>query len=322
MTKLSAIVVGSGWGAHSARGLAADDRVHLAALVGRGSDRTVALSRELGAPVEPTLDDALRTHAPEIVVLAVGERAHEELATRALGAGCHVLCAHPVAPDAAAVRRIADAARAARRLAVTDYTFRLRPELDALRDASGRGALMRVAIDAPGRWLPIVLDTAVRVAGPVARLTADRTYPPSLADRFARAPEAFPPAVQLEHASGAVTSVVTFPHSWPAAPVHVRTSWERARVEALLPVGGARSLALGRSGAIDERELVAPTGSLSDASSHAGAMQSTARAFVDEIVGGPGRLASLEEEAHLRAVWGTLWRASRERVAFDVPNRD
>lgn len=319
MSAFRAIVVGSGWGAHSARALAADARVTLAALVGRRSGRTIALASELGVAVEASIDDAIRAHQPQLVVLAVGEHSHEALAIRALEAGCHVLCAHPVAARAPDVLRIARAALRAGRLARTDYTFRLRPELDALRSGDGRGALLRVAIDAPGRWLPIVLDTAVVIAGPVARLTASRSYPNVLVERVARVPQAFPPSALLEHRSGAVTSIVTFPHSWPAAPVHVRTSWEGARVEALLPAGGARRLALGHAGAVDERELVSASCTAGDPSSHGLSMQAVAHAFVDEILGADRRLATLDEEAHLRAMWDGLWRASREWIALEVP---
>ncbi|MCC7536788.1 MAG: Gfo/Idh/MocA family oxidoreductase [Deltaproteobacteria bacterium] len=320
MSTLRAIVVGSGWGAHSARALAADARVTLAALVGRRSERTTALASELGVTVEASIDDAIAAHRPQLVVLAVSEHSHEALAIRALDADCHVLCAHPVAARAPDVLRIARAALRAGKLARTDYTFRLRPELDALRAHDGRGALLRVAIDAPGRWLPIVLDTAVVIAGPVVRLTGNRSYPNRLAQRVAHVPQAFPPAALLEHRSGAVTSIVTFPHSWPAVPVHVRTSWEGGRVEALLPTGGARRMALGRSGAVEERDLVSASCAPGDPSSHGLSMQAVARAFVDEILGAGRRLATLDEEAHLRAVWDGLWRASREWIALEDPD--
>lgn len=318
MTVLRAVVVGSGWGGHAARALAADPRVTLCSIVGRGSERTHALAQALDVGVDATLDIALAAHAPAVVVLAIGERAHEALAVRALDAGAHVLCAHPVAPDGLAVLRIARAARCSGRLARTDYTFRLRPELAALRASAGRGALMRVSIEAPGRWLPIALDTAVALAGPVARLVANAALPPSLADRFAKTPQAFPPAVQMEHRSGGVTSIVAFPHSWPGAPVRVRTSWERGSVEALLPSGGARSLACARDGAVQEIELVARSRPLEEADEHGRAMQAVAGAFIDTLSGAPDLLATLEEEAHLRAIWSALWRSSRASVPVEV----
>lgn len=318
MSKLRAVVVGSGWGAHAAQALAEDERVELCSIVGRGSERTQALGRTLGVGLDATLETAIKGHAPEIVVLAVGERTHEALSIRALESGAHVLCAHPVAPDAQAVSRIARAARAHGRVARTDYTFRLRPELGALCEGLERGALMRISIEAPGRWLPIALDAAVTVAGPVASLVANAACPASLAGRVSKSPQAFPPAVQLEHRSGALSSIVAFPHSWPGAPVRIRGSWEKVSIEALLPSGGARSLACGRGGTITELELVARSSPATESLEHGRAMGALTHAFVDTVAGGSDLLATLDEEAHLRAIWSAVWRSSRERVASDV----
>lgn len=319
MTTLRAIVVGSGWAAHSARSLALDPRTELRAIVGRGSERSVGLAWSLDVPLESSIDLALAQHAPDIVVLAVGERTHEPLAIRCIEAGAHLLCAHPVAPDAAAVGRIAACAERHARMVRTDYTFRIRPELDLLADTRGRGHLLRLAIDAPGRWLPIALDTALVIAGRIGRVAAHRAYPSALAERAMKLPEAFPPTVVLEHITGVVTSIVPFPHSWPAQPVQVRASWERMRVEGMLPRGAVRTVACVRGGRVDAQELLAAEVDAFDAREHARAMEAVARAFVDTVLGMSDRLATLSDEAHLRGVWAALWRAARTGAPHEVP---
>lgn len=319
MTKLSAIVIGSGWGAHSARELASDPRVELRAIVGRGSERTARLAEELCVPTSDDLERAIAEHRPSLAVLAIGEKAHYEAAASLLRGGAHLLCAHPVAPTAEQVLGIDAVARHEGRAVRTDYSFRLRPELRALMPSSERGALMRLSVEAPGRWLPIALDAAVAVAGPVTRVLTSSAYPPSLSARAERLPQAFPPAMLLEHACGVVTSIVTFPHAWPGAPVRASASFERGRVDARLPMCGARWLACARGGVVEERELVAPSSAPDDVSVHARAMRAVARAFVDSLLASSSPLASMDEEAHLRRVWSAIWRSARTGQTGSVP---
>lgn len=309
MRKLVGIVVGSGWGAHAARALTMDGRAELRALVSRGSPRSRLLAGALGVELAVSLDDALRRHRPDVVVLAAGEHQHEALALQAIEHGAHVLCAHPVAPGAKAVARIARAAEQAERIARTDYTFRVRPELHALASPAGRGQLLRVAIDAPGRWLPIALDVAVVLAGPVARVLVSARVPEALASRARSAPAAFPPALLLEHEAGVVTSFAAFPHARPGVPVDVRTSWERAQVRAALPAAGATLVALQRGGGVEERELVSPGAEAARAIRIEEAMEEVTRSFVGAVLGEPDTLATLRDEEHLRAVWAAIWRA-------------
>jgi predicted dehydrogenase len=322
MTRRRAIVVGSGWGAHSARALARDPRTELVGIVGRGSTRSQQLADALGVEIAPTLAIALGRFEPDIVVLAVGERAHEPLAIEALERGADLLCAHPVAPSAAAVVRIADAARLQGRIARTDYTFRLRPELHALVDRQGRGELLRVSIDAPGRWLPIALDVAVMLAGRVSHVVAMSVVPVALAARAAATPAAFPPSLMLQHASGVVTSFVPFPHAPPGAPVRVRASWERAQTQANLPSSGATSLALRRGGVIERRILVEPTSNGAVPAAIGDAMQDLVASFVSAVHGQPDALATLDDEAHLRAVWAAVWSSARTGGVVEVEGDD
>lgn len=318
MSRLACVVVGSGWGAHAARALCADPRADLRAIVTQGSPRSRALAGVLGVELARSLEEALRRHRPEVVVLAAGEHHHEALALQAFDHGAHVVCAHPVAPGPTAVVRMAEIAERAGRIARVDYTFRVRPELHALASREGRGELLRVAIDAPGRWLPIVLDVALVVAGPIARVLVSSRVPAALERRARRAPAAFPPALLLEHASGVVTSFASFSHARPGVPLDVRTSWERAQVRAALPAAGASLLALQRGGSIEERELVPPTPEAGSASRIEDAMHEVTRSFLGAVLGDPDPLATFHDEAHLRAVWSAIWRAVETGAATAI----
>ncbi len=308
-----AVVIGSGWGAHGARALSRHPEVSLEAIVARGSDRSRALADELDVPIWPEASGPL-----ELAVVAVGERVHFDLVAPLLERGVAVLVAHPVCLGAEEVERLDAVAARAGSVVRTDYTFRARPELRCLRPTGERGALLRLAIEAPGRWLPIALDVAVEVAGPVRVVHAHGAYPPALAERARRAPHVFVPTVTLSHESGTVSTIVPVPHAPPAEPVRVCVSYERGRLTASLPRGGAGWLALRAAGQIDERALVERSAEPRDASVHARGMQALVERFVDTLDAGAPDLATLEEEAHLRRVWAATWRARGHREGVDV----
>ena len=300
-----AIVIGSGWGAHAARALARRADVDLVAVVGRGSPRSRALAEELG--VDARTDDDVEV---DLAVVAVGERVHATLVAPLLTRGVHVLVGHPVCSRAEDVAGLDQIATESKSLIRTDYTFRLRPELAALRPTSDRGELLRVSIEAPGRWLPIAIDVAVELAGPVGFVHASRAYPTALVGRAAKAPHVFVPTVMLTHEGGAVTSIVPVPHAPPAEPVRVCASYERGRVVAVLPRGGARWLALGTGGRVERSVLVEASAEDTEASVHARGMAEVVRRFVDGLESGAPELATLAQETHLRRVWTAIWGAA------------
>ena len=309
----SAAVFGSGWGAHAARALARHPEVALQCLVGRGSARTRALADELDVPVRAELDGDV-----DLAVVAVSERVHLELIEPLLARGIHVLVTHPVCPRAEEVAHLEKVAADADAVVRTDYTFRSRPELDALGPTADRGALLRVSIESPGRWLPIALDVAVCLAGPVHIVHANPAYPRAVAERARRAPHVFVPTAVLTHRTGTATTIVPVPHAPPAEPVRVCASYERGRVTAALPRGGAAWLALRAEGQVDARSLVDASADPLDATVHARGMEELVRRFVDTLDDGATALTSLAEEEHLRRVWAALWSATRDRAGADV----
>ena len=108
------VVVGTG--RHADRfalpGLAASETAEAAALFGSDEAHVARLAARHGVPrwstsLEELLADPAITHA---YVCSANAR-HERQAALAAAAGKHVLCEKPLAPDAAAARRMADACR-------------------------------------------------------------------------------------------------------------------------------------------------------------------------------------------------------------------
>lgn len=82
----------------------------------------------------------------DIVYIASPHSLHEEHALLAIGAGKHVLIEKPIAPTAAAARRIVDAARAAGVFAMEAMWTRYRPQSDVVRQLVEGGAIGDVRI--------------------------------------------------------------------------------------------------------------------------------------------------------------------------------
>ncbi|MBS2012567.1 MAG: Gfo/Idh/MocA family oxidoreductase [Deltaproteobacteria bacterium] len=316
---LRAIVAGSGWGAHAAQVLARDPRVELVAVIGRGSDRTRGLAVDLGVPVIATVDEAVARSAPQLAVLAVGEDRNAALAETLVVAGCHVLCAHPVAPTAAEVKSLAALAQAKGVLVATDYSLRATAEHEAARASVAQlGALMRLAVQFPGRGLPMALELALGFGGRATRLLATRSYPPALADRVAATPEAFAPSVLVEHDSGAVSQLVPVTHARTSGAYRILLSAERGSVEARMPAGGARELRALREGRTSEKVLVAPSAGEDPTEGYRAAIGHVVSGFVDAVVNGAEPVAPLEIEIAVRSAWAAIGASLRSGTLADV----
>jgi len=75
----------------------------------------------------------------DLVHICTPNHVHEPLAEQALAAGKHVICEKPLAPDAAAARRLTDAAARARVVAAVPFVYRFYPTLRDARDRVRRG---------------------------------------------------------------------------------------------------------------------------------------------------------------------------------------
>jgi UDP-N-acetylglucosamine 3-dehydrogenase len=138
---LRAGLIGLGrMGRHHARVLRHLDGVTLTAAADPTGDPYHAAD---GIPVHASLD-ALLNAGIDYAVLACPTSQHEPLGTRLAAAGIPTLIEKPLAPDADAARRLADAFRAARVPAAVGYIERFNPALIAMRNRLADGQLGHV----------------------------------------------------------------------------------------------------------------------------------------------------------------------------------
>lgn len=196
------------------------------AISARDPRRTAAVAAELGVPVvHPTLDALLADPQIDAVYIGTPHTSHADIAVQALAAGKHVLVEKPLATTAADAQRVADAARAAGRLAMEAMWTRYLPQSDLVRRLLADGAVGEVhtviadfgfvaGYDPAGRlWDPALgggalLDAGVypisfasSVLGPITRVEAVGTLAPTGVD--ARA------SLLLTSVDGAVGQVAT-----------------------------------------------------------------------------------------------------------------
>lgn len=87
------------------------------------------------------LDRMLETVRPDVVHITTPPQSHLAIARKALAAGAHVYVEKPLTPTLDDARRLIAAAREAGRVLTVGWSWFLDPELEALADACGRGAL-------------------------------------------------------------------------------------------------------------------------------------------------------------------------------------
>jgi predicted dehydrogenase len=122
------LLVGGGEHARESRGPAllalAGEGVELAALASPTPARRAATATALGiAKTYASVDAALAAERFDGAVIVAPVRQHEPLSVACLRAGLHVLCEKPMASDAAAARRMTDAARTAGRVLAIGYQY-------------------------------------------------------------------------------------------------------------------------------------------------------------------------------------------------------
>jgi predicted dehydrogenase len=142
MARLRVVVVGAGvvaqfWAQPLRR------RAEVVGLVGRSEGRAREAVARLGldCPAFASLEDALATASPDVVVNLTPAAAHREVVESALDAGCHVVTEKPMAPsfeDARALVRAAE--RTGRTLAVMQNR-RYQPAIRRLRQGLDSGAI-------------------------------------------------------------------------------------------------------------------------------------------------------------------------------------
>jgi predicted dehydrogenase len=140
MGKLRAAVIGAGMGRHHVSGYQSHPEVEVVGL----ADVDPARAQEIGAQygVKNLYTDhrkMLDEQKPDLVSIATPNRFHREHALDALGRGAHVLCEKPMALNAVEARQMLDAAEAANRRIMINFSFRFTPASQALKAEVERG---------------------------------------------------------------------------------------------------------------------------------------------------------------------------------------
>jgi len=186
---LSVVQVGVGlWGQSWAELVARARGFRLAGVVDARASARV-WSERLGVPVHRRLEQALRSHSPDVVLLVSPPTTHRPLAEAALAAGAHVVTEKPLAPTLADAEAIAAAAQAHGRIAMVAQNYRFRRQSRALGEFVRDGELgrlraircdcrrdLRAAWISPGDWRgrmphPYLLDMAVHHVDLVRSIT-------------------------------------------------------------------------------------------------------------------------------------------------------
>jgi len=315
-TPWNLVLVGSGWAHHAIAVAQEDPQIRLAAIVARGSERSLALAARCGVPLVHAVEEIPPEASPRVAVVAVDEQVTPAVARALLARGCHVLCAHPVARTASEVRELATAAAQHGRLIATDYTLPLAAGARVAREAlAEEGPLLRVAVEHPGRLLPMALHLACFFAGPVLGVHASRVVPSSLQGQARASPGAFSPSLLLEHESGVISSLLGVPHAQTSEAFRCTLSGARGRLDVDLPGGEVRRVCLGSSG--QSRTQVLHRGG-ADEDPFGGLMRSMTRAFLAAARSGASAPCPLSDEAEVRAIWNAIPVALRSRARATV----
>lgn len=137
--RLRVAVVGLGWmGADHARVLAAHPAAELVAVVDADAERAAEVARTLGVRAAGALDEVL--DEVDAVSVCTPDRTHEPLVLQALAARRAVLVEKPLATDAAAARRMVDAAWAEHALTV-GHLLDVDPRVERARQVVRSGGI-------------------------------------------------------------------------------------------------------------------------------------------------------------------------------------
>jgi predicted dehydrogenase len=223
MSELRGAVIGCGFFAQNHLKAWGDvDGATLAAVCDLDPAKAEAAAGLTGAKAYNDVDAMFAAERLDFVDIATTMETHEKLVEKAAGAGAHVICQKPFAPDIAAVRRILETAEAAGIRIMVHENFRFQTPLIELRQAMaaiGEPFFAHIAwrtgydVVAGQPYLAlvdrfIVLDLGIHVLDVARFLLGD------VADLYARTQRTMPGAkgeaqatMTLGHVSGAVSAV-------------------------------------------------------------------------------------------------------------------
>ena len=132
--RLRIAVIGLGsMGSNHLRVLAGMEDVEVVGVADADSQRVAKATADQLFPGFPDVATLLAESDPQAVTIVVPTQAHEEVAFRAFEAGADVLVEKPIAGTLEAGRRMARAAREARRLLSVGHIVRFNPAIEELR---------------------------------------------------------------------------------------------------------------------------------------------------------------------------------------------
>ncbi len=125
--------------------LAADRRVELVGVCDRSLATARFTAERAGIAIACTdVDELLERCRPDVVHVLTPPHTHEAVSVHCLGAGAHVLCEKPAAPDREALERVLTAAVAADRRFIESQNLRWNDPIVAIGSAIARGELGEV----------------------------------------------------------------------------------------------------------------------------------------------------------------------------------
>ncbi len=134
MSELTAAVVGLGMGRAHLRGYLSHPRVRVVGIADPDRGRLDEVGDEFGISDRyGSLAELLDSRRPDIVSIAAPNVHHRPLTLSAFEHGCHVLCEKPMALNAVEAQEMLDAAAAAGKRLMINFSFRFRPQSFALK---------------------------------------------------------------------------------------------------------------------------------------------------------------------------------------------
>jgi predicted dehydrogenase len=132
--KLRVGVIGLGMGRHHIKGWQEHPQVDVVALADPDAARLDKVGAEFGVPGRYASAEAmLAAEALDVVSVCTPNKFHKDLTLAALAAGCHVLCEKPMAMNAAEGRAMLDAAHAAGKRLMINFSYRFSAASRALK---------------------------------------------------------------------------------------------------------------------------------------------------------------------------------------------
>ncbi len=166
MTKIPALVVGTGFGCRVHVPALRAAGFEVAGLVGTRPDKLERKAADAGIPAFFTdLDEAIEKTGAQLVTIASTPSTHAPLAMTAIARGCHVLCEKPFALDAAEGAALLEAADKAGVVHMVAHEFRWLPERALFGRAIADGLIGEPRLLAMDQFIPFCADPEARLPG-------------------------------------------------------------------------------------------------------------------------------------------------------------